>query len=414
MKLVDYIFLANKNLSRRKKTVIVNTILICISTIIFILGLSFTKSFMNVVNRAILNNPSYRTIVIMGIDESDRDSVIEKIKEDKNIAMVVSEKEYNTYVELKTIGTETINEHVGLNGASESVSPQVICGRNIRNSDENVCIIPKKVSFYSGKEDYNKDEYIDGETLIGKKITIEYNARDDIKKEVSKKFSKELEIIGVYDGDEYVVDGNEFYVPFSVISKIRHDIDKNWIKNPNTVYSGGNNVFAIVNNSLNTDASFEKIQSLGYRAIIRSTTNTLIVVVVNTIVGIVVAVFLLIVLVNITSSTIRSIDERKYEIGMLKAIGYKNRNIKKLLLIENLIIGLRSYLIGLVISIIGMEIMKKNIFDKNIDFYPFNMKIDIIICLIAGIIAIVVPTLATLFSNRKVNSKTVVSLSKER
>lgn len=414
MRLVDYIFLANKNLSRRKKTVIINTILISISTIIFILGLSFTKCFMSVVNKAILNNPSYRTIVVMGIKENDKDNIIEKIKEDKNIAMVVNEKEYNTYATLKNIDTVTINKGIDLNGASESVSPQVISGRNIKNSDENVCIIPKKVNFYSRGDVLDKDEYIDGEKLIGKKITIEYSSRDDIKEEINKTFSKELEIIGVYDGDEYVVDGNEFYVPFTVVSKIRNDIEENWIKEPNTVYSGGNNIYAIVNNSLNTEKSFEKIQALGYRAIIRSTTNTLIVVVINTIVGIVVVVFLLIVLINITSSTIRSIDERKYEIGMLKAIGYKNKNIRKLLLVENLIIGVRAYLIGLIVSIIGMKIMQINIFEKNYDFYPFNIRVDVIICLVASIITVVVPTLATLFSSKKLYSKTAISLSKER
>lgn len=83
MRLLDYIFLAKKNLSRRKKSVIVNSILIFISTVIFVLGLSFTKCFMNSINRAILKNPSYRTIVLTGVKEEEQDSVIKKIEEDK-------------------------------------------------------------------------------------------------------------------------------------------------------------------------------------------------------------------------------------------------------------------------------------------------------------------------------------------
>lgn len=414
MKLNDYIFLANKNLSRRKRTVIVNTILISVSTIIFVLGLSFTRCFMNTVNKAILNNPSYRTIVVLGVEENEQDNIIQKIKEDKNIAMVLREKEYNTYVELKNIGTESINKSVGLNGASESVSPQVISGRNIKNDDEDVCIIPKKLFFYSGREDFNKDDYIDGENLIGKKIKIEYHSRDDSREEINNIFYKELEIIGVYNADEYVMDGNDLFVPFSIVNKIRTDIEENWIKDPNTHYSGGNSIYAIVNNSLNVEESFERIQTLGYRSLIRSTTNTLIVVIINTIVGIVVGVFVLIVLINITSSTIKSIDERKYEIGMLKAIGYKNKNIQIILLIENLIIGIRSYLVGLVFAIIGMKIMQIKIFEKNYDFYPFNIKLNIVICLMASIIAVLVPIISTLFSSRRVYSKTAISLSKER
>ena len=416
MRLLDYIFLAKKNLSRRKKSVIVNSILIFISTVIFVLGLSFTKCFMNSINRAILKNPSYRTIVLTGVKEEEQDSVIKKIEEDKNIAKVLKNKEYVTSANLKTIDNINIGEYVSLNGANENITPQVIAGRNIRDIDVSVCIIPKKVFFYSGKEDFNKDDYIDGESLIGKKISLEYYSRDDSKgsSEINKTFLLELEIIGVYNAEEYIMDGNDLFVPFSIISKIENDREENWIKDPNTIYAGSNMIYAIVNNALNLDESFEKISSLGYRSIIRSTTNTAIIIVINTVVGIIVGVFLLIVLINITSSTLKSIDERKYEIGMLKAIGYKNRNIQKLFLIENVIIGARAYLIGLIIAIISMYIMQINIFEKNYDFYLLNIRIDLAICIMAGATMILVPILATLFSSKTIYKKTAISLSKER
>lgn len=416
MRLLDYIFLAKKNLSRRKKSVIVNSILIFISTVIFVLGLSFTKCFMNSINRAILKNPSYRTIVLTGVKEEEQDSVIKKIEEDKNIAKVLKNKEYVTSANLKTIDNINIGEYVSLNGANENITPQVIAGRNIRDIDVSVCIIPKKVFFYSGKEDFNKDDYIDGESLIGKKISLEYYSRDDSKgsSEINKTFLLELEIIGVYNAEEYIMDGNDLFVPFSIISKIENDREENWIKDPNTIYAGSNMIYAIVNNALNLDESFEKISSLGYRSIIRSTTNTAIIIVINTVVGIIVGVFLLIVLINITSSTLKSIDERKYEIGMLKAIGYKNRNIQKLFLIENVIIGARAYLIGLIIAIINMYIMQINIFEKNYDFYLLNIRIDLAICIMAGATMIIVPILATLFSSKTIYKKTAISLSKER
>lgn len=416
MRLLDYIFLAKKNLSRRKKSVIVNSILIFISTVIFVLGLSFTKCFMNSINRAILKNPSYRTIVLTGVKEEEQDSVIKKIEEDKNIAKVLKNKEYVTSANLKTIDNINIGEYVSLNGANENITPQVIAGRNIRDIDVSVCIIPKKVFFYSGKEDFNKDDYIDGESLIGKKISLEYYSRDDSKgsSEINKTFLLEFEIIGVYNAEEYIMDGNDLFVPFSIISKIENDREENWIKDPNTIYAGSNMIYAIVNNALNLDESFEKISSLGYRSIIRSTTNTAIIIVINTVVGIIVGVFLLIVLINITSSTLKSIDERKYEIGMLKAIGYKNRNIQKLFLIENVIIGARAYLIGLIIAIISMYIMQINIFEKNYDFYLLNIRIDLAICIMAGATMIIVPILATLFSSKTIYKKTAISLSKER
>ena len=81
MKIKDYIFLANKNLSRRKGMVITNTILISVAVIIFVLAFSFTSSLSDTIERAVYNNLSYRTIVITGIPKYSVDEVIEKVVE---------------------------------------------------------------------------------------------------------------------------------------------------------------------------------------------------------------------------------------------------------------------------------------------------------------------------------------------
>ena len=127
---------------------------------------------------------------------------------------------------------------------------------------------------------------------------------------------------------------------------------------------------------------------------------------------IVISILMLIVLFSITTSSIKAINDRKYEIGMLKAIGYKNKNIKIMLLFENLVIGIGAYLIGLVISIISMYSLKIFVFSKNIDFDKLDVNLNIWVCLIALIFSIIVPTTLDRVFGKGIFNKTPLSLNK--
>ena len=134
---------------------------------------------------------------------------------------------------------------------------------------------------------------------------------------------------------------------------------------------------------------------------------------INVVTGIVLSVLMIIVLSSITRSSIKAIDDRKYEIGILKAIGYKNKNIKTILLFENLIIGIRAYLIGLIISIISMYLIKIFIFNKNIDFDRLNVNLNVWVCIVALIFSILIPTIASYLGGKGIFKKTPLSLNKE-
>ena len=86
MKVRDYIFLAFKNLVRRKKGIVSSVILIVISVIISTLVLSFSLSVGNYMNRALINNVSYRTIVILGVPQDKQEEVIESLKKIEHIS----------------------------------------------------------------------------------------------------------------------------------------------------------------------------------------------------------------------------------------------------------------------------------------------------------------------------------------
>ena len=422
MKIRDYIFLAFKNITRRKKGIVSNVILIAISVIISTLVLSFSISFGNYMNRALVNNIAYRSIVVLGVSEDRQEEVIEDLESIEHVLRVVLETEERT---MTTIYINNLDEFSDLNtisfrGVDSNTQPEVILGRKIKDGEKNVCIVPNKI--YQQQpvkdEEYDKDDYIHGEDLLGKTINISYYSYNESTGERvrNKTFEEEYEIIGVYDVDEYVL-LDSWYIPFEDVSRINSNVEENTISNldPNVVYSRPDEqIIAIVDNALNLDSTLKTVEERGYACIVRSTANTYIVVIINVVVGIVLAVLLSIVLSSITTSSIKTINDRKYELGMLKAIGYKGKTIRNMLLFENLIIGAAAYMIGMIISIITMLIVKVNIFDKSVDLSKLNCNLNLWVCIIALLFSFMIPSIATYLSGKSILKKTPISLNKER
>lgn len=417
MKLNDYIFLANKNLSRRKGTVIVSTILIIISVVIFILAYSFIESLSSTMDKAILNNIAYRTIVVTGVPNDKTEEVVEEINKNPNITVAMKSEEYSTYVNLINLNNEFENISIGLIGVGNYTQPNIIKGRNIEDGENKVCIIPKRLYTDSIYEDYDINKYVNIEDLLGKKISIEYYSYDegskDTNRSINKNFIEEYTVVGVYDETENVMDSNSLFIPYSDVNCINQNIKDNTILNPNVVYSNKSTIMAIVNNSLNVEKVLEDIQQLKYRALVKSTANTNLLNIVNLITSIVLIVLVIIIFVNIVSSSIKSVNERKYEIGMMKAIGYKNNTIQNILLTENLIIGIKAYLAGLIISIFSMGILQNFIFKKYYGLDKINIKINIPISIAVMIVVVIVPLISTFFTSKNIAKKNPVILNKE-
>ena len=143
MKIRDYIFLAFKNITRRKKGIVSNVILIAISVIISTLVLSFSISFGNYMNRALVNNIAYRSIVVLGVSEDRQQEVIEDLESIEHVLRVVLETEERT---MTTIYINNLDEFSDLNtisfrGANSNTQPEVILGRKIRDGEKHKDLI---------------------------------------------------------------------------------------------------------------------------------------------------------------------------------------------------------------------------------------------------------------------------------
>ena len=416
MKINDYITLAKTNLKRRKKNVIVSILLLSISVLILVFTMSFTKSLSETMNRALLKNISYRTIAVTKTRDKTMDNVYSDLQNIKEIVKVVPSEEYSSGAELINIGEEQIKEgYIGLYGASEDIQPNIIKGRGILDNESNVCVIPNTFYPYNTYPEYDTSKKIDGESLIGKEILIQYYSYDEsgIDRKVKDTFNKSFKIVGVYDVSENVSEINYCYIPFNDMEDIYTTAKEATIYNSNTTYSQYDSVMAIVDSSLNVNGVIEKIESLGYRAIVRSVVNTQLIDIINVVSIVISVVIVIIVLVNLTISCIKSLKERSYEIGILKAIGYKNKNIEKILLTENFIISAIAYIIAIILSIFIMLYVQNSIVIKNPSLEQANIRLDFMIMFIAFIISMIIPVIPTKISIKQILKKSSVTLNKE-
>ena len=110
------------------------------------------------------------------------------------------------------------------------------------------------------------------------------------------------------------------------------------------------------------------------------------------------AAILLLTVINLFLSTSNSLLGRKAEIGLLKAIGYKNRQIFWCLYLEQTALGLRAFIIGGGISALAVLVM--NLINANGAFvnriYVVSWTDFLLLCAAALLLTIVVPLLCEL------------------
>lgn len=416
MRVVDYIHLAIKNLSRRKKSATIGIILISFAMLIFVISLSYTTCFLDAMNKAINKNIAYRTIVLVDFEESS-EVMLEKALQISHVQYAVDEDEYFTMAEVIKVGEQEVEkEYLGFYGANSNVEPNIIAGRGILENEKGVCIIPEKFYPYDESEGIDDKKIIDGKNLIGKNITISYYSQDCTGEVevINKTFEKTFTVVGVYNQEDSVNEYDECYISFEDVADIERDREKNTIYKENVIVVGGNCIYIMIDEAENVQTALSQIRELGGRALVRSVTNIDTMRIIKLVCVIVSAVLISIALINITISSVKSVIERKYEIGMQKAIGYKNKNIQGILLTENCLIGIIAYVIAIIIAIIITYLVQTKLVPETPGLIIIGIKLKFDICMLAFALSIVVPTVSSLISNIFALKKTPVSLNKER
>ena len=394
MRINNNLFLAKANLkgSKKKNTVMVMMILSVIS-ITLLVGFLGIVSAVCEGNR---NSKICRQAVIFPTSNFPSDNKVgvtdKNINEILSIDHVVScereELPYTAYegVEFTKIidengvdisnTTETTNlkkltEGMGSQAYDEDFQIGVKEGKNLKDSPVMSCIIPDNFTYYTFDDDGNYTGLDRGTTegLIGKTLSVDLEYNINLFKKSGEgysndwvnlpKISYQLKVVGIYhytqatslnggsdilisketakkidkmaldnavkngmkdDLDDYINDdqAREYIVTADSIDNINEVIDTLFEKGVNVVGSEG-----ILDESM-----------LAFTGIFGGAGTFL------------TAAILLLTVINIFLSVHNNIAERKAEIGLMKAVGYKTSQIFYSMYLENIILAVKALLIG--------------------------------------------------------------------
>ena len=394
MRINNNLFLAKANLkgSKRKDTVMVMMILSVIS-VTLLLG------FLGVANTVLEQNKNakvYRQAVIFPKTEYEEvesvgvtnknikeilsiDHVISCEKRDLppsesiTVTKILDENNKNISNTTNETSLKKINEDMCSQIYDEDLVTRVIKGTNLDKSPVMSCILPDTFTYV--EYDYKKDEFtgkkerIATESLLGKilSVDLEYNIHLFKKSGVGysddsvnlPKISYQLKVVGIYHySQSTALDGS----PDIVISKeTAKKIDqmaldnavKNGMKDDLDDYINDDQAreYIVTADSIDNineviDTLFEKgVNVVGSEGVLDESMLAF-----TGIFGgvgtFLTAAILLLTVINIFLSVHNNIAERKAEIGLMKAVGYKTSQIFYSMYLENIILAVKALLIG--------------------------------------------------------------------
>ena len=219
-----------------------------------------------------------------------------------------------------------------------------------------------------------KSQIIDGESLIGQ----EYYYESDKEWDSSLK-NATLKIVGTYDNKAVNLPMNACFINRDTFDEIKSDIsamvgyiDENGEEK--FEYQYYNAQFIIVDDVKNRDYVIDELANIGFTAESTYTTDSsqiLILIVVPLFIFCITAIIVLTVIYNFIRKKITYYHQF---IGVLKSLGYSNKEIIRSLSLENIVICFVSYIITLIIYSLVFYTISTDLFAE---FYYSSFSINI-------------------------------------
>lgn len=366
--------------------------MLSISFLLLILSLSFKQGMDNFVTGTILNNNDARRLMVY--TEQTPYEFEKAIKTVGGIDHVLQAYSHEKAYSSGSL-TQKFNGYDGmisLSGAASNTLPEITEGRAFSDIERKAIIIPEKFIPDSNPNVQlkNNSNYIDGRELIGETLTISYhvNTYDEHLNVISSEPREcSFTVVGVYDSQHVFQNNNTCYIAYDDVYQLTKEQDGNIYD-----YVLFNYCFhVIVDNYANLQSVQSEIESLGLKADIAFTFTTDFAYAISLAVAIVSIIMLVVSLVIILVSIVKSILRNIKYIGLLKTIGYTNRNINIIIGKQYALLSLVSLIISLLLSLVLINVIAKVLLQGEITMGIFNVG-----TLVAVGVAIITPLLVVL------------------
>lgn len=352
MRLHDHLLFGIRNLFRRKKNTMVNIAIISLSIVVLLGSFTIADTISTFIEKNIDKNIEYRAMFVRyDVTEESLSSAMEKLSEIDNVYKVLEQEEYQTTVNINEFKSEKTDGEIHLVGSNKELTPSIIAGRNIEDDDAHVLICP--INFIAAgnldsRNDLNRNNYLNGKKFLNTEVTVTYNSYDYSEEtpKILKEYSSKFKVIGLYDAYDSYSELNVCYTSFSDVEKINKLMKGNMDEYTEKVYW---HPIVIVDDSKNVEKVSKEIINLGYTPQQLLNINTKLSTNIKNICVLLAIITSIVSFISIILYVIKALKGRENEIGLLKAIGYKNKDIFVSLLIETLLIGIICFLITFII-----------------------------------------------------------------
>lgn len=275
MKLSEYILLSKKLLkkktqdSRKSSIILILVIAFCFLTIIVSTSINKTvKSYQS--------KSTFRTILVSNDKLEDEEFLAKKLRKVKNIQEVYTYRSFRTGVDVIDNLSNNTDHTLYLEAGENGIAPEIIKGRKINGIDDKELICSNKIIFDSDIDtnfNLTLNDYINGEDLLNKKITIQYNSYDYSESipKAKNTYEEKYTIVGLFDSEIYG-NLNTCYTH----SKNIININKIIFDGDESLEYSYPSLVTIIDNYENLKSVIKEINSMGYTVSVMEQFNPLI------------------------------------------------------------------------------------------------------------------------------------------
>lgn len=389
----------------RNKKNLFSILLLGICSLIIIVIFSFNSTLQNYIKIGLMKDISYRTIFIdYDYSKESESEALLNISKVKHIETAFNKSEYFTIVDVDSIGSKKVKGNFKIQGINKLEKEKILYGKNIDGENQVICpaiFVPNENSeeVLSGKtKSINLKKYLNENIKTTFYVTTFSDAISDFI------LHNNFKIVGLYRNNENYLDENVCYASFSTIKKINEVADKYVENSPGVIDS----IIAYVDNVSSMEGTIKNLSELGYSAgrIFELDTSFLLAVNIFSIVLIIVIIIATIIIVGIINN--KKISDKIVEINLYRSFGYSIKEIKELLLIENLLISIISVFFSFFIMLIIFLIIKTIIFFNPFIFMKMPLTISYLSLLISLIVSVVSTMISVLIFQQKIFSNSLI------
>lgn len=384
MKFNDMLKISLLNIKSNKFKCLIYTLIILFLYLLLTITFSGTDSIFKFFDKYLNANYMFRTIVV-NVDNNNREDIIENIEKAKIKEVKKIFASYNYLISTLDIEeseiphiskSEISNASISAYANYSELNYKITNGRDIINENEIVC--PSKFYpniLHDSKDIINLNEY------LGKKINVSYSKKYfpiQGESKILKTYKESFILVGTYDIEDLLTDLDTCFISANVVKTINEKVTPVYEdKNIEEKTKSDMDIVILVDKYENIDKVLSKIQKLGYTAQKQYEIDLELYLLFKEILKYV-CLGISIVSIIIVYLFIKNIlNECKDNIKLFKLIGYNNKKIKSIFILEYLILTLVAFILHIFI-IPFIYKFALNIISQNPDLFVLKIYVNCI------------------------------------